>query len=41
MKEDNSLKISFIATSVFIILVIGFITVYILMKDKGKSDKRQ
>ena len=36
MKEDNSLKISFIATSVFILLTIIIITVFIIKREKGK-----
>lgn len=36
MREDNSLKISFIATSVFILLTIIIITVFIIKREKGK-----
>jgi heme/copper-type cytochrome/quinol oxidase subunit 2 len=34
MKEDNSLKISFIVTSVFILLAVAILTVYFLKRDK-------
>jgi heme/copper-type cytochrome/quinol oxidase subunit 2 len=34
LREDNSLKTSFIATSVFILVVIALLTVYVLRKHK-------
>lgn len=36
MREDNSLKISFFATSAFILLAVTILTVYFLKKLKGK-----
>jgi heme/copper-type cytochrome/quinol oxidase subunit 2 len=36
IREDNSLRISFIATSVFILFTVIIITVYILRKEKGE-----
>jgi heme/copper-type cytochrome/quinol oxidase subunit 2 len=36
MREDNSLKISFIATSIFILLAITILTIYILRKHKNQ-----
>jgi len=36
MKEDNSLRISFIATSVFILVTIIIITIFILKREKEK-----
>jgi hypothetical protein len=36
LKEDNSLKISFIATSVFILLTVIILTVYFFKKFKNK-----
>ena len=36
LREDNSLKISFIVTAIFILLVISVLTVYILKKYKKK-----
>jgi heme/copper-type cytochrome/quinol oxidase subunit 2 len=36
MKEDNSLKISFIVTAIFIVLVISILTVYFLKKHKDQ-----
>jgi hypothetical protein len=35
MREDNSLKISFITTSAFILLAVSIITVCVLRKNKG------
>jgi heme/copper-type cytochrome/quinol oxidase subunit 2 len=32
MREDNSLKISFIVTAIFILLVVAILTVYFLKK---------
>lgn len=37
MREDNSLKISFITTFVFILLAVSIITTYVLMKNKAKK----
>lgn len=37
MKEDHSLEISFIATGVFIILLVIFITLYINKKHKNQA----
>ena len=37
MKEDHSLKISFIATGLFIILLVAFITLYINRKHKNQA----
>lgn len=34
MREDNSLKISLIATAFIILLAVAFLTVYILRKHK-------
>lgn len=34
MREDNSLKISFLFTSIFILLAVSILTVYILKKPK-------
>jgi heme/copper-type cytochrome/quinol oxidase subunit 2 len=34
MREDHSLEISFIATTIFILLVVTILTVYILKKHK-------
>jgi heme/copper-type cytochrome/quinol oxidase subunit 2 len=36
MREDNSLKISFIVTSVFILLAVTILTVYFLHKHKNQ-----
>jgi hypothetical protein len=36
MREDNSLKISFIATSAFILFAITLLTIYILRKHKNQ-----
>jgi len=36
MRVDNSLKISFIATAAFILLVVIILTIYFLKKNKGK-----
>jgi hypothetical protein len=36
IREDNSLKISFIVTATFIVLVIAVLTVYILKKYNNK-----
>jgi len=37
IKEDNSLKISFIATITVILLTIGVLTIFILKKFKRKE----
>jgi hypothetical protein len=37
MREDNSLKISFITTAAFILLAVSIITVCILIKNKGEK----
>lgn len=37
MKEDNSLKISFGITGILILLFIAVLTIYILRKDRKKS----
>lgn len=34
MREDNSLKISFIVTTIFILLAVAVLTVYFLKKHK-------
>jgi heme/copper-type cytochrome/quinol oxidase subunit 2 len=36
MREDNSLKISFIVTSIFILLAVAVLTVYFLKKHKNQ-----
>ena len=36
MKEDNSLKISFIVTACFIILLVAFLTFFIVRKHKDQ-----
>ena len=36
MREDNSLKISFIVTAIFILLVVAILTVYFLKKYKNQ-----
>ncbi|HEY5509794.1 MAG TPA: hypothetical protein VIK10_02090 [Prolixibacteraceae bacterium] len=36
MKEDHSLKISFIATTIFILLAVAIMTVYFLKKHKNQ-----
>jgi len=36
MKEDHSLKISFIATTIFILLAVAILTVYFLKKHKNQ-----
>ena len=36
MKEDNSLKISFIATAIFILMAIVILTVYFFKKNKNR-----
>jgi len=36
MREDNSLKISFIVTSIFILLAVAILTVYFLKKHKNQ-----
>ena len=37
MRKDNSLKISFLVTSLFILLLVGFLTYYILKKHKNQA----
>lgn len=37
MREDNSLKISFIATALIILLAVSFLTIYILKKHKDQA----
>ena len=37
MKEDQSLKISIVATGIFIILVVAFLTFYISRKHNGQA----
>ena len=37
MKEDNSLKISFIATAIFILMTVVILTVYFLKKHKNQE----
>lgn len=37
MKEDRSLGISFLLTCAFIIIVVAFLTVYILRKNKNRA----
>jgi len=37
MKEDNSLKISFTVTIIFIIFMVAFLTFYIIRKHKNKA----
>jgi heme/copper-type cytochrome/quinol oxidase subunit 2 len=36
MREDNSLKISFIVTAIFILLAVIILTVYFLKKHKNQ-----
>jgi heme/copper-type cytochrome/quinol oxidase subunit 2 len=36
MRDDNSLKISFIVTSIFILLAVAILTVYFLKKHKNQ-----
>jgi len=36
MREDNSLKISFVVTAVFIVLAVTILTVFLLRKNKNK-----
>jgi heme/copper-type cytochrome/quinol oxidase subunit 2 len=36
MREDNSLKISFIVTAIFILLAVAILTVYFLKKHKNQ-----
>jgi heme/copper-type cytochrome/quinol oxidase subunit 2 len=36
MMEDNSLKISFIVTAIFILLTVAILTVYFLKKHKNQ-----
>jgi hypothetical protein len=36
MREDNSLKISFILTTIFIFFVVAILTVWILKKHKNQ-----
>jgi heme/copper-type cytochrome/quinol oxidase subunit 2 len=37
MKEDHSLKISFVVTIIFIILMVAFLTFYLNKKHKNKA----
>ena len=37
MREDNSLKISFIATAIIILVAVSFLTVYILRRHKDQA----
>ena len=37
MKEDNSLKISFVATGIFIIVFVALLTVYFFRKHKNQA----
>jgi len=37
MREDNSLKISFAVTAVFIILAVAILTVFLLRKNKNQE----
>ena len=41
MREDNSLKISFIITALLILMVVAISTVYILRKNKEKGEGRK
>ena len=36
MRDDNSLKISFVVTSIFILLAVAILTVYFLKKHKNQ-----
>jgi len=36
MREDNSLKISFIVTGIFILMTVVILTVYFLKKNKNR-----
>ena len=36
MREDNSLRISFIVTAIFILLAVAILTVYFLKKHKNQ-----
>ena len=37
MKEDNSLKISFVATGIFILVFVALLTVYFFRKHKNHT----
>ena len=37
MKEDNSLKISFVATGIFILVFVALLTVYFYRKHKNQA----
>ncbi|HEC43916.1 MAG TPA: hypothetical protein ENI20_13930 [Bacteroides sp.] len=37
MKEDNSLKISFVATGIFILVFVALLTVYFYRKHKNHT----
>ena len=37
MREDNSLKISFVVTGIFIIALVTFFTIYFLRKHKKQA----
>jgi heme/copper-type cytochrome/quinol oxidase subunit 2 len=37
MKEDKSMTISFALTGAFILLVVAFLTIYVLRKNKNQS----
>jgi len=37
MKEDHSLKISFVVTGIFVIIVIGIITLFMTRKHKNRA----
>jgi len=37
MKEDNSLKISFIVTGIFILLIVTILSFYLIRKQKNQA----
>ncbi len=37
MKEDHSLKISFVLTFIFIILAVGLLTIFVIRKYKNQA----
>jgi len=37
MKEDHSLKISFVLTGIFVIVVVGLITLFMTRKHKNRA----
>ena len=37
MKEDHSLKISFVVTGIFVIIVVGLLTLFMTRKHKNRA----